>query len=237
MTKLFQASVLGLKKIYDMPDSWSEAEYRAILEELEVDDVADMAGDDLLEILLMALQDLEPEQAADFVLANKLASKVTPGVRQNIAQDLLEGQRAWEEVADIRLHAKVFSAALLLYKAFPKSFPKPDLMQLTIQMQALKPEARKLLAEQPEAAFVTRVLADGMDENSILERLFDEQLVANSFPEAEGIIWLAQFSEQTDSSAILTVYSSAHWLHAMEDIDEFESNAYNDRDDDDDDEV
>ena len=176
-------------------------------------------------------------KAGEQVLAHKLQDSVTAGSQQNIVQDLLEGQRPWEENADIRLHARIFAAALLLYKALPKSFPKPDMMYLALQLQARTEAAKRLLAEPPEAAFVTRVLADGMDEHSILERLFDEQLVARQFPEAEGIIWLAEFSELSadGASATLTVYSSQHWLHDLEAVEEFESSAYNDGDEEDDD--
>ena len=89
---------------------------------------------------------------------------------------------------------------------------------------------------QGEAAFVTRMLADAMDANSILERLFEDQLAGRNFPEAEAIIWKTDISDRSDdgSSATLTVYSSIHWLDAMEDIDEFESRAYPDGADDDD---
>lgn len=230
MSKLFQVSVLEMKKIYDLPGTWTEADYHGLLTQLEIDDVDDIAGEDLLDILLMALQDLEPEEAGDQVLAYKLRQSVTPGSRQNIVQDLLEGQRPWEETSDIRLHGRIFAASLLLYKALPKLFPRPDMMQVKLRLQGLKPEAKDLLGEAPEAAFVTRILADGMDEHSILERLFAEQLAAHSFPEAEGIVWLAEFSEAADDglAAVLTVYSSQHWLHDIEDVDEFESNAYND---------
>ena len=238
MSKPFQVSVLGLKKVFDMPGSWGEDEYRALLTRLEIEDIDEIESKDLLDFVTMALQDLEPEDAGDQVLAHKLGSSVTAGSRQNIVQDLLEGQRPWEELSDIRLHARVFAASQLLYQALPKLFPKPDMMQLTLRLQARSAEAIQLLRAAPEAAFVTRVLADGMDEHSILERLFDEQLAARSFPEADGIIWHAEFGEVSDdgASAVLTVYSSQHWLHDLEDIDEFESGAYNDSDDDEDDE-
>lgn len=238
MQPLFNVTVLGLKKLYNLPGSWNEQEYRELLQVLEVEDVDQLSGSDLLDFLFMALQDLEPEQAADTVLAHKLKKSITPGARQNIVQDFLEGQKPWEEVADITLHARIFCAAFLLHLAIPKLFPKPDLMQLRLQVQGLKPEAKPIFSAPPEAAFVTRVLADGMDENSILERLYDEQLVAKTFPEAEGIIWKSEFSDVTEAgqgSAILTVYSSAHWLVAMDTVTEFTSRAYNDREDNDED--
>lgn len=232
--KHFDVSVTGLQKIYDMPGSWSEAEYRALLRELEVDDADELGGSDLFEILLMALQDLGEEAAGERVLANKLQKPVSRGVRENIVQDLLEGSREWEEAADIFLHRDIFAACVLLYAAFPKLYPRPDMMRLDLRLQATDSAGRALLKEAPEAAFVARMLADGMSEKSILERLYDEQLFGHSFPEAEGIIWLAEYDDISTegAQATLTVYSSRHWLQAMSEVDTFPSGAYNDRPDD-----
>ena len=41
---------------------------------------------------------------------------------------------------------------------------------------------------KPEPNFVVRILAYGMDENYILERLFDKQLLSHHFPKAKNII-------------------------------------------------
>ena len=232
MTKpLFLVQVSSVKVIHDMPGSWLDADYRRLLAEQEVDGVEDVSGNDLLDITLMALQDMEPDDAADAVLACKLQGDISSGARRNVVDDLLEEQRPWEDAADIRLHSRIFAAAVLLQKAFPKSFARPDMMQLVLKVQASTPEAGKILARPPQAAFVTRMLADAMDAHSILERLYDEQLAAHHFAEAEGIIWLAEFSNHSaaDNTARLTVYSSEHWLDAMQSISEFDSSAYNDR--------
>ena len=236
MLKHFDVSVTGLQKIHDMPGTWSDADYRALLRDLEVDDVDDLAGGDLFEILLMALQDLGEEQAGERVLACKLKNSVSRGVRQNIVQDLLEGSREWEEAADIFLHRDIFAACVLLYAAFPTRYPRPDMLRLDLRLRARSTVGKALLREPPEAAFVARVLADGMNEKSILERLFDEQLGGRNFPEAEGIIWLAEYGEPADgdAEATLTVYSSRHWLQAMTGVDAFPSSACNDRPDEDD---
>ena len=129
------------------------------------------------------------------------------------------------------LHARLFAAAELLHRALPRSFGRPDLMRLSLELKPRSEEAREILRAPPRAAFVTRLLADAMDEHGILERLFDEQLRGRAFPEAEGIVWLARYGEAAAGSdaVTLTVYSSAHWLEDMESIDEFESSAYNDR--------
>lgn len=232
MAMLFDISVTGLEKVSDMPGTWNDRDLQELLRQLEVEDIEEISGDDLRDIALMALQDLEPKEAADAVLAYKLQSSTKPGIRQNIVQDLLEDQRPWEEAADIKLHARIFASAVLLQQAFPKVFSRPDMLHLTLLLKGLIPEAKSILSNPPEAAFVTRVLADGMNENSILERLFDEQLASHSFPEADNIIWQAEFSEQSldgHASALLSIYSSAHWLSAMEQVSEFKSKAYNDR--------
>ena len=228
---LFNVSVSSVRKLHDMPGTWSDEDYRKLLLQLEIDDVADVSGTDLLEMTHMALQDMEPDDAADAVLAYKLGSSISPGARQNIVQDLLENQRPWEEIADIKLHSKIFAATVLLHKAFPASYPKPDMMQVILHVTAITPETSELLTKKPQAAFVARMLADAMDENSILERLFQEQLVAHSFPDATGIIWHAEYGDLlpgAQPSAHLTIYSSVHWLKAMESIADFQSTAYND---------
>lgn len=231
MTRLFRVTVEQLKKIHELPGSWCDREYRDLLEQLEIDDIAGLEAGDLFEVLVMALQDLEPEEAADLVLAQKLPNSITRGSRQNIIEDLLEGQRAWEEVADIHLHSRIFSACELLNKVFPREFNRPDMMKLTLRLKAIHPDAKQVLQSAPEAAFVTRLLADAMNEHSILERLFSKQLAGHSFPEAEGIVWLASYEitdTADDNEALLNVFSSRHWLLAMDDIDEFESSAYPD---------
>jgi len=234
--KLFDVNVKGLKKIHDLPDSWSEADYRKLLTELEIDGVDDLGGGDLFDVLSMALQDLGPEAAGERVLAYRLQQRVSRGVRENIVQDLLEGQRAWEENSNVYLHADIFRACVLLHAAFPREYPKPDMMRLDLHLWATGSAGKALLAAPPEAAFVTRLLADGMSEKSILERLFDEQLAGRDFPEAEGIVWRAEFSELSadGGDALLTVYSSRHWLQAMAEVDDFASSAWNDRPDDED---
>jgi hypothetical protein len=46
---------------------------------------------------------------------------------------------------------------------------------------------------KPKPNFVLRILAYGMDENCILERLLDKQLLSHHFPEAKNIIWKAEY--------------------------------------------
>jgi hypothetical protein len=190
-----------------------------------------MTGSDLEEMLLMALQDLDPEDAADAILACKLGDSLSRGARQNIVQDFIDEQRPWEEAADISLHARIFAAAVLLQKALPTRFSRPDMMRLSLRLTAHSHRAEELLRAVPSPAFVTRILADGMDESSTLERLFDDNIESDSFAAAADIIWRAEYTEPDDGppmAVTLVVYSSALWLKAMEEIDTFETDTHND---------
>ena len=76
-----------------------------------------------------------------------------------------------------------------------------------------------------------RILADGMDENCILERLIDEQLFSHHFSEAKNIIWHTEHLdlEKGDAlTAVLVIYLSVSWLKDIEDEENFQLTAYSD---------
>ncbi len=231
MPNQFDVIVKELKKVNDMPGTWEEKDYHNLLSLSEVDGLEGVAGEELLEMTLMALQDMEPEEAADIVLAYKLGNAVSAGVRQNIVQDLLENDSPWEECADISLHKNLFATSVLLHKAFPAQFSKPVIMRLSLGIKTQQLQMYNMFLTEPEPAFVVRILADGMDENCILERLFEEQLLSHHFPEAKNIIWSAEYIDLEKSEFItvgLVIYSSVSWLKYMEDVEDFHSTAYSD---------
>ena len=57
MTKLFQVGVLGLSKIYDMPGTWTDDDYRSLLQQLEIDDIDEIAPADLLDFMDLLYKD------------------------------------------------------------------------------------------------------------------------------------------------------------------------------------
>ena len=46
--KQFMATQVELARIYDMPESWSDANYRCLLQQLEIEDIDDLSATDLL---------------------------------------------------------------------------------------------------------------------------------------------------------------------------------------------
>ncbi len=227
MQALYDVEVMGLTVVRDMPGSWVASDYLALLDALEVTGVDGLSETDLRDMALMALQDLDPEAAADAVLGLKLKDSISRCARGNIVQDLIDDQRPWEEAADISLHSRIFAAAVLLQAAFPTRFSRPDMMRLALRLTAKAPHASDVFEAAPAPSFVARLLADGMPETSVLERLFEDRIESNSFADAGGIVWQAGFSDIADDppAATLTVYSATLWLKAMEDAERFSSDA------------
>lgn len=84
MAMLFDVSVTGLESITAMPGSWRDLDFSALLEQLELDDLDDIAGSDLQELVRMALQDRKPEAAVNALFASRLQQLAIPGMRQNM---------------------------------------------------------------------------------------------------------------------------------------------------------
>jgi hypothetical protein len=117
----------------------------------------------------------------------------------------------------------------MLYWAFPKNFGEPDIAKLRLSIRALTPESGKNTAH-PTASFLTRVLNDGMDQHNLLNRLFDESLAANTFAEAEHIIWQFEAEGTPDNTKeqTIVIYTSWNWVEDLKGISQWESTAFAD---------
>ena len=104
-------------------------------------------------------------------------------------------------------------------------------MHLSLGIKTQQLQMYDFFSTKPEPTFFVRILAVGMDENCILERLFDEQLLSHHLPEAKNIIWNPEYLdlEKGDAiTAVLVIYSSVSWLKYMEDLENFQLTAYSD---------
>jgi hypothetical protein len=57
-----------------------------------------------------------------------------------------------------------------------------------------------------------RLLAQGMPDSALLNRLFSEQLAGDSFVEAKHILWRLDTIEKANNYVIFDIVSSAYWL-------------------------
>lgn len=224
----YTIQLLELKEIHEIPQVWTEDELRKLLQFVEYDDVQEIPVNELKDMACLALTDFEVEEAAVKVLEFRIGDRLNKGQRQNLAIEL-QDDKIWEEYSDLSLHEELFHVSCMLYWAFPKNFKEPDIARLKLSIKSLTPESGKNIANLT-AAFITRVLNDGMDKHNLLNRLFDESLEANTFVEAEDIIWQFKTEGTQDNAKEQTVviYTSWNWVEDLKGISEWESTAYAD---------
>lgn len=203
-------------EVHELPDAWSADRLRKVLTLADYDD--EVSDADALEMTLMSLQDLGPREAAEVVLQTVFADAMKAGVRQNSVEDL-EDDRPWEQFATVTMQAGIFDAVVLLQQAFPNRYGIPDAIRIRFSVTATDAETREWLGKAPSPALLLRLLASGMDDDAVLNRLFGSELASEQFPNADAILWRIR-ELQADAgqpARQYEVYSSWQWLGPLED--------------------
>lgn len=121
----------------------------------------------------MALSDFKKEEAVEKVLEFWLGDKLNKGRRNNLANEMQEDP-LWVEYSDLSLHEELFHVGCMLFWTFPRNFPSPDIAKLVLNISASNPDS-KINLNTPTPSFLCRILKDGTDELTIMNRLFDEK--------------------------------------------------------------
>jgi hypothetical protein len=229
MANKFDVEVLELKEVHELPGAWSESNYKEVLNYLEFDDVDAIPLEELKDMATLALSDFSPEEAAIKLLELRLGDELNKGQRQNIAEEL-RGDRLWEEYSEIELHEELFNVACMLFWSFPRKFQEPDIVRVRLKVTAQSSSSAKEL-KQPSAAFIARLLNDGMDEHNTIYRLFHDNLASTSFKEAEHIIWKFESGgfDEINQSNTITIHTSWNWVDELRGVNQYESSAYLDK--------
>ncbi|MEZ2414295.1 hypothetical protein ACA086_04970 [Muriicola sp. E247] len=224
----YTVEILQLKTVQEIPGAWKGEQFRGLLHHLEYDGVEEIPEDDLKDMASMALSDFEKEEAVEKVLEFWLGDKLNKGQRKNLANEMQEDP-LWVEYSDLSLHEELFHVGCMLYWTFPRNFPSPDIAKVVLKISSSHPDS-KINLNTPSPSFLCRILKDGMDEFTIMNRLFDENLEGNSFPEAEHIIWQMEAStfDSGTNAVTITLYTSWNWVEDLKGAQEFESVAYAD---------
>lgn len=82
---------------------------------------------------MMALQDLEDDDAAEILLDHIFGEKLPPGGKQNLANEMTE-ERPWEEYPDLSFHECIFNAQFLLNQAYPET-QQPKINKVVLLLQ------------------------------------------------------------------------------------------------------
>ncbi len=212
----FQLTINSADTIDEVKNYWSEEDYIHLLEKFNYPDADKAEKNSLRELLLMAITDFEPNEAAAILLDYKLADQLNEGQIEQISNDMLLDKIA-EEYPEISLHVTLFHINQLLFKAFNGKFPntKATFMELSITPVGNE-ENIKLDKES-----VLKLLGAGLSDGNLIKRLFTSQMGEGvSFPEANDILW--ELTSIGDDK--FTLLTSQYWLN-VDDItaNEFES--------------
>lgn len=224
----YHVKVLSLREIHELPDAWTNAQFLELLKLLEYEDADTTPEEELKETAIMALTDLKAEEAAEVLLDMRLGEQLSRGQRQNLAQELKD-DRIWEEYPKIAFHKALFNISCMLNWAFPRVFPTPDMVQIKLEVSTTHAGSASNL-QQPTASFFARLLNDGMDEHNIILRLFEQNIVSNSFQEADHIIWKWEQSgfDPALKQNTFTLYTSWNWVDELKGVKSYDSIAFAD---------
>ncbi len=231
MEKKFKVEIVSFNKIDKIENAWGGDDYKALLLMMGMDeeDLASIQPHELKEMCLMSLNDLEHHEAAKFLLTHIFDDAITEGKIDQMCHSMAE-DRLWEEFSDPAYHKRLFDAYSLLREAYNGIFSHPTGVQLHIKVTAKHKDAFSIFDESLYPSLV-RLLDKGMDENTTLHRLYEEQLSGKTFTEAESILWVLQDSSRSDLEREYEIVSSELWFGELGNADAFEAETHGDTDD------
>lgn len=212
----FKIKINKVTTVEEIESYWTPEDYIYLLEKMEYPDAKDAKKENLRELLMMAITDFEPNDAAAIILEYKLSDHLNEGQINQVSNDMLLDKIA-EEYPVIGIQSTLFHINQLLYKAYNGKFPntKANIIALTIQ-PTMGAGEDALTKEE-----VLKLMANGLSDRNLIKRLFGGKMKGNEpFEEADDIIWELVIKDN-DNIEVLT---SCYWI-SQEDLtaDEFEA--------------
>lgn len=181
----YKIKINSIKTVDEIKDYWTTEDYIQLLEKFNFPDAGTAKKDTLYELLLMAITDFDPKEAAVIVLDHKLSDYLTEGQIEQVSNDMLI-DTVCEEYPEIELQYALFNCNQLLYKAFNGTFPSANATLIDCSITPLDANANIKITKE----ILLKLFSNGLSDRNILKRLFGTQMEENTdFPEAEGIVW------------------------------------------------
>jgi hypothetical protein len=218
----FKVKVLSFEQIQELPGSWEKSDLVNLLNAMDYDNPAEIKDSELKEMCMMSLTDYEPEEAAKIVLDYTIAGRLTDGQIENLSHEILT-EKLWEEYPELPLHPDLYRTTQLLYDAYNGKFPRAEAVRFSIEIEG----DVSIFDENPEAP-ILRVLAAGMSDRSLVQRLFSSQIEGDRFDEAKDILWQLNVISKSETSVTYDIVSSAYWLEDIKYADSYDAEAHAD---------
>ncbi|MEN3324014.1 hypothetical protein VP395_09770 [Mariniflexile soesokkakense] len=226
MPALYKVELIKFSTITELPNAWNLEHYKDLLELMDYDAINEIPLAELKETCLILLSENDPTESAEIILKYIFNERLNSGQIENLSNEMQE-EKVYEEYADLSFHEELFNATQLLYETYNGKFPYPEAVQFTFKVTANNTEDLKVFASEPESALI-RLLVNGMPENTLINRLYHEQLEGNGFEESKNIIWQLK-KEETEANAItFSIISSSYWFKDLKYTETFEGSTYSD---------
>jgi len=212
----FTVERLTFSSLTELPNSWQNADYKALLQKMNFEGADAVSEAELKEMCLMSFTDLEPREAAEVVLGYLYPEELNAGQIENLAHQMLT-EKLWEENPELPLHRRFYQATQLLHDAYNGTFPSVKAVEFQVKCTAENAADLAVFGADADhaataAAPLLRLLAVGLPDNALLNRLYSDHLAGDTFAEATSIIWELRATEKTAESITFDVVSSAYWL-------------------------
>lgn len=199
----YKITINNISTIEEIANYWTNNDFIELLRMFDFPDAETIKPENLQEMLFMAIQDFEPNEAANIVLTYKLSEQLNAGQIDQISNDMLL-DKVSEEYPDISLHSTLYSINQLLFKAYNGKFLNTKASKLTLN---IVPSSKSDVEMNKEIAL--KLLANGLSDRSLIKRLFAEQLASEDiFEEANNIVW---YLNNTEINAYELI-TSEYWL-------------------------
>ncbi|MDO7173583.1 hypothetical protein [Mariniflexile sp. AS56] len=228
MPALFKVELIKFSTITELPNAWNPEHYKALLELMDYDTINDIPLAELKETCLILLSENEPTEAAEIVLKYIFNERLNSGQIENLSNEMQE-EKVYEEYADLAFHEELFNATQLLYETYNGKFPHPEAVQFKFKVTASKADDLVVFESHSESALL-RLLVKGMPENTLINRLYHEQIESDDFEESKNIIWQLKKEETESNSITYTIISSAYWFKDLKYTEGFEASTHSDAD-------
>lgn len=228
MNKEFNVEILSLMKISEIENAWMADDYKKLLSMMDMgeDELGGMNESELKEMCLMSLNDFEHHESAKFLLKHMFEEEITEGKIDQMSHQMIEA-KLWEEHADAAYHMRLFNAYGLLRKAYNGIFKEPTGVKFTIKITTNNKDSFEIFDSSLHAVII-RLIANGLDETAILNRLYEEQINGNNFPDAKNILWILKENSITEKERQYEITSSDLWFGELEEGMSFEAKAHAD---------
>lgn len=222
----FTVERLSFTTLTELPNTWQNQDYKNLLVKMEYENPDDISAAELKEMCLMSFTDMEPREAAEVVLGYLFPEELNEGQIANLSHQMLT-EKLWEENPELPLHKGFYQATQLLHDAYNGTFPSTKAVEFQVKCTAENPADLAVFDDAP-AAPLLRLLAQGLPDSALINRLFAPQLAADSFPEAESMLWQLKAAEKSGPSITFDVVSSAYWLEDFKYADQYEATTHAD---------